>query len=80
MCLNRDRSEGVSSWKPHPSTILGMSKCEAVMVTAGECVKREARERRRRENREELVKQLEETELSDRKERSKVNISTLVTL
>lgn len=65
---------GVSSTKPHPSVVLSMSEREAVMVNAGMCVREEVRERRRRENRTELVRQLEEMTLSDKKERSKVNL------
>ena len=64
---------GVSSGKPRPSPVLDVSKRDAVMVCAGECVRGEERERKRRENRAELVRQLEEIELLDRKERSKVN-------
>ena len=81
----RDRLVGVSSQRPHPSDeVLDISKREAVMATAGECVRREERERvrrerreererRRRENRIELVKQLEEVELEEKKDRSKVH-------
>ena len=79
MCV-RDCSRGVSSVKPHPSVVLGLSEREAVMVSGGECVKEEARERRRRENREELVRQLEEATLSDKKERLKVIFCTHVYL
>ena len=94
---------GVACGKPHPSNeVLGISKREAVMVTAGECVRREEREkekrerkekmererrerreereRRRRENRAELVKQLEEADLEERKDRSKVHISLSLSL
>ena len=74
---------GVASQKPHPSSeVLGISKRDAVMVTAVECVRsegrererremREERERRRKENRAVLVNQLNEMGLLERKERSK---------
>ena len=68
---------GVSSGKPHLSPVLGVSHREAVMECAGECVRGEGRERKRRENRAELIRQLEEVELAERKERSKVNDTDL---
>ena len=64
---------GVSSGKPHLSPVFGVTQREAVMECARECVRGEGRERKRRENRAELIRQLEEVELSERKERSKVN-------
>ena len=78
---DRDHLVGVSSAKPRPSSeVLDISKREAVMVSAVECVRsveRERRERRerRKENRAELVKQLEEAELAERKEKSKASVS-----
>lgn len=57
--------------------MLGVSQREAVMECAGECVREEERERKRRENRAELIRQLEEVELLERKERSKVMTHTL---
>lgn len=69
-------SVGVSSGKPHLFPVLGVTQREAVMECAGECVRGEGRERKRRENRAELIRQLEEVELSERKERSKVNTTT----
>lgn len=69
---------GVSSEKPRLlSPVLGVSQREAVMECAGKCVRGEGRERRRRENRAELIRQLEEVELSERKERSKVSDTAL---
>ena len=68
---------GVSSAKPRPSSeVLDISKREAVMVSAVECVRSVERERRerRKENRAELVKQLEEAELAERKEKSKASV------
>ena len=67
----------MSSGKPHLSPVLGVSQREAVMECAGECVRGEGRERKRRENRAELIRQLEEVELAERKERSKVNDTDL---
>ena len=69
----RHCSVGASSGKPHLSPVFGVTQREAVMECAGECVRGEGRERKRRENRAELIGQLEEVELSERKERSKVN-------
>ena len=63
---------GVVSVKPRPPPLPDACEREAVMVCAGECVRGEKWERRRRENRAELVRQLEEMDLSERKERSKV--------
>ena len=74
---DRDHLVGVSSAKPRPSSeVLGISKREAVMVSAVECVRSVERERRerRKENRAELVKQLEEAELAERKEKSKASV------
>lgn len=64
---------GVSHLKPHPPLVLDASEREAVMVCAGECVREEEVERKRRETRTELVKQLEELELSERKDLMKVS-------
>ena len=62
---------GVVSVKPRPPPLPDACEREAVMVCARECVRGEKWERRR-ENRAELVRQLEEMDLSERKERSKV--------
>ena len=63
----------VAILKSHPPPVLDACEREAVMVCAGECVREEEVERRRRETRAELVKQLEELQLSERKDLMKVS-------
>ena len=65
----------VSPFTSAPPPVLDGCECEVVMECAGECVRKEERERRRRETRAELVRQLEERNLSERRERTKVEKS-----